>query len=344
MATIFDLVTADSVTAYWEQKIQGMPPYLGDELFPADQKLGLDLKWIKGAKGLPVVLNASSYDAVAKKRDRIGFQQMYAQMPYFKESMDINEELRQQLNIMMQTGNQEFIDSIMSKIFDDNMTLLEAAKAQRERIRMMALTTGAISIASNGQAYDYDYGVPANHKVTAAKSWSDPTADIITEVKEWLDLVEDETGIRPSRAICSRKTFGYLRKNTDIKNAILANNSAAPVSDSKIMQYLLDELELKVVVYTKKCKLENGSESAFVPDDVFVAFPEGALGTGWFGTTPAQSDLMTSKVANVSITDTGVAVTTTEKVDPVTVEEIVSMIYLPSFEAADQIIIADVIK
>ena len=199
-------------------------------------------------------------------------------------------------------------------------------------------------IASNGQAYDYDYGVPANHKVTAAKSWSDPTADIITEVKEWLDLVEDETGIRPSRAICSRKTFGYLRKNTDIKNAILANNSAAPVSDSKIMQYLLDELELKVVVYTKKCKLENGSESAFVPDDVFVAFPEGALGTGWFGTTPAQSDLMTSKVANVSITDTGVAVTTTEKVDPVTVEEIVSMIYLPSFEAADQIIIADVIK
>ena len=70
-------------------------------------------------------------------------------------------------------------------------------------------------------------------------------------------------------------------------------------------------------------------------------FPDGHLGKTWFGTTPAESDLMVGNVANVSITDTGVAVTTVTKADPVQVETIVSMICLPSFEAADQVYIMD---
>ena len=81
----------------------------------------------------------------------------------------------------------------------------------------------------------------------------------------------------------------------------------------------------------------------FVPDDTFILFPEGALGNTWFGTTPEESDLMGGRTANVSLTDVGVAVTTMEKADPVNVETKVTMICLPSFEAADQVVIADVI-
>ena len=67
------------------------------------------------------------------------------------------------------------------------------------------------------------------------------------------------------------------------------------------------------------------------------------MGTGWFGTTPEQSDLMSGSTANVSITDTGVAATTTKETDPVNVNTKVSMIYLPSFETANQVFIGDVI-
>ena len=86
---------------------------------------------------------------------------------------------------------------------------------------------------------------------------------------------------------------------------------------------------------------ENESTIKFMPTDTFVMFPDGNLGTTWFGTTPAESDLMASSVANVSITDTGVAITTVEHADPVNVETIVSMICLPSFEAANQVFILD---
>ena len=63
MPTIFDLVKSQELTAYWETYTKDMPPYLGEELFPADKKLGLDLKWIKGASGLPAVLKPSAFDS-----------------------------------------------------------------------------------------------------------------------------------------------------------------------------------------------------------------------------------------------------------------------------------------
>lgn len=340
--TIFELVTSDQITAYWESQAQNRKPYLGEELFPSQQKLGLSIKWIKGSQGLPVVLKPSAYDVAAKKRDRIGFDKLNMDMPFFKEATYIDEELRQELNKVLETGNQAYIDSIMNQVFNDTTNLLEGAAAQRERMRMMALTTGKISMKANGQNYDYDYGIPDNHMIDSAKAWSDPTATIIDDIRDLMDLIENETGIRPERAVCSRKTFGYIRKNNEIRQAILGSDATAPVSDTKIMDYIMDELKLDVVVYNKKAKDEKGNEFQYVADDTFVIFPQGKLGTGWFGTTPEQSDLMAGSAANVSITDVGVAVTTSKKTDPVNVDTKVSMIYLPSFETADQVGIIDV--
>lgn len=342
MPSIFDLVRSDAIVAYWETLSTQQPPYLGEELFPSQQKLGLDLKWIKGAKGLPIVLLPSAYDVKAKKRDRIGFDKLSAEMPFFKESSMIDEELRQQLNMVIATGNQAYIDSVTNSVFDDEMRLLVGARAQRERMRMQALTTGAISISANGQDYDYDYQIPENHKGTVSTPWSDPSAAIIDDIRESLQTIEDDTGNRPTRAICSPKTWAYFRKNTEIRNAINGNDANSPVKDSRIKDYISEELELEIVSYGKKYKDENGQEQKFVDDDLFVMFPSGALGTSWFGTTPEQSDLMSGTAANVTITDTGVAVTTTKETDPVNVDTKVSMIFLPSFESADEVFILDV--
>lgn len=345
MSTIFELVKAPEITAYWETLAQNRAPYIGEELFPPKKKLGLDLKWLKGSKGLPVALKPSAFDVKSVPRDRLKVDTFSAEMPFFKESMYIEEKNRQELNKILETGNQTYIDTIINTIFDDETTLLEGARAQRERMCMMALTTGLVTIESNGQSYNYDYGVPANHKPTATKSWSDPTADIIDEIRTWLDTVGDDTGIRPKRAICTRKTWGYLRKNDSIvKSIFVLSNGGATVSDERLRTYLLDELEIEVVINDKRYQNENGDTMKFVPDDTFVLFPEGILGNDWFGTTPEESDLMSTAAANVSITDMGVAVTTVKILDPVNVETKVTMINLPDFPTADQIIIADVIK
>lgn len=343
--SIFDLIKAPELTSYWEEHIQDMPPYLGEELFPADKKLGLKLDWIKGANGLPVVLKPSAFDAGAVPRARIGCDKLSTQMPFFKESTYVDEELRQELNMVLETGNQAYIDAVVRRVFADETHLLEGARARREEMRMMALTTGAIAITANGQAYNYDYGMPADHKSTVTTSWSTTTSDPIEDMRTAMDKIEDDTGIRPTRGVCTRKTWGYLRKNEKIIKSIfvLSNGQVSALSDARLSQYLMDELGLELIVYGKRYKNDAGTATQFVPDDTVVLFPSGSLGTTWFGTTPEESDLMGGKVANVSITDVGVAVTTIEKADPVNVETKVTMICLPSFEAADSVYILDVI-
>lgn len=342
--TIFDLMTSQNLTAYWEELVQDEAPYPCEELFPDDKKRGLSLKWLKGSKGLPVVLKTSAFDVHAIPRPRIGFSKLTAEMPYFKESTYIDEELRQELNIVLETGNQAYIDSVMNKIFDDETQLLRGAAATRERMRMMALTTGVITMSNNGQTFTYDYQVPQTHKGNAVVSWKDHTnSDPIEDIRVARELIQDETGMVITRAMCDGKTWRNLRNNEKIKKAIFVmTNGAGAINDNQLRNYIADQLDgLSVVVNDKRYKDESGNAVKFMPEDTFVMFPDGELGKTWFGTTPQESDLMTSNVANVSITDTGVAVTSVQKADPVNVETIVSMICLPSFEAADHIYILD---
>lgn len=344
--TIFDMVTAQALASYWNTMAEQRAPYLGETLFPDRKKRGLSLKWIKGSRGLPVVLAPSAYDVKAKTRDRIGFSDVSTNMPFFKEKLSIDEEMRQELNLVMDSANgQAYIDSIMSNVFDDQTNLLDGARAQRERMRMQLLTSGTIAVSANGQEYNYDYGLDESQKPTVSVSWSDPSADLIGDIESWQDLIEDKTGMRPTRAVFSRKTLGYMLKNTGIINAnfVLSNGKAA-MTESVLKSYLQERLGLSYTVYTKKYVDEQGAAKAYVPDDVFSLFPEGNLGYTWFGTTPEESDLMSGQVSqgvNVSVVDTGVAITTSPIVDPVNVDTKVSMISLPSLEMADYLLIAD---
>ena len=339
--TIFDLMSSEQLVAYWEVLVQDEAPYPCEELFPADKKRGLSLKWIKGSRGLPVVLKTSAFDVHAIPRARVGFDKLTAEMPYFKESTYIDEELRQELNMVLETGNQAYIDSVMNKVFDDETRLLRGASASRERMRMMALTTGVISMTANGQAFAYDYGV--NHTGNASVSWSThATADPIEDIRVAKEQIQDDTGAVITRAMCDGATWRDIRNNEKIKKAVFVlANGAGALSDQQLRNYIMDELEIEVLINDKRYQDEEGNTIKFMPANTFVMFPDGDLGKTWFGTTPAESDLMTGSAANVSITDTGVAVVTAQKVDPVQVETIVSMICLPSFEQADQVYIMD---
>ena len=341
--TIYDLITSKEIASYWEILSQDREPFMGEELFPNDKKLGLELKWLKGSNGLPIVLKASAFDAQAIPRPRIGFDKLSAEMPFFKESKYIDEELRQELNKVMESGNQAYIDAIVNRIFADETELLEGASAQRERMRMMALTTGTISMQGNGQVYEYDYGMNDEHKVNVTVHWSNPAATILDDIRKGIDKIQEDTGVTIERAVCTSKVFGYFRANTEIKKSILVQTDGQGfISDAKIKQFIADELGIQIAINDKRYKDETGAVQRYVTDDIFVMFPSGKLGNTWFGTTPEESDLMTSGVANVTITDTGVAVTTMTKADPVNVETKVTMICLPDFPTADQIYIIDV--
>lgn len=348
MSTIYDIVKAKEVGIYYNEMNKDRAPFLGETLFPLDKKLGLDLKWIKGSKGIPVALKSSAFDAKAEIRDRIGFSEVNTEMPFFKESMLVKESDRQELNKLLgNPANQPYIDLITKNIFDDVTTLVDGGMVQLERMRMQLLSEGKISIMAKGtdgtpKAMDYDYNLSSEQKVNA--DWTSPTSNPVEDILKWMDAAEDRTGSRPIKAVCTRKTWGYLLNNQNIQGELKALGQGNVTITNKMLEnYLLDKLNLRVAINSKKYRSEAGVVSNYFKDDVFTLLPDGNLGNTWFGTTPEESDLMSGATdAEVSIVNKGIAVTTTKETDPVNVKTKASMIALPSFERADEIVIANV--
>jgi hypothetical protein len=342
---IFDLVTAQEISVFYTDFASDREPYLGEELWPAKKQLGLKLESIKAARGLPVVLKASAYDVKAVPRLRKGFEKTSTEMPYFKESMYVDEVTRQELNTVIATGNQTMIDLVLNKVYGDQATLIDAARARREMMRMMLLTTGTVMVSSNGQDYDYDFRVPAQNKVTVTKNWDDPEADIIGDINDGLEVVNSATGTRPSRGVVNRATWLKIKKNKAISAIVYPvtaiSGNALSLTDTQVSSVLSEHCQVELIIYDKRFVDDTGAQIKYVPDNTASFFPSGALGNTYFGTTPQESDLMTGAAANVSIVDTGVSITTTKQIDPVNVETIAAMICLPDLPEAEKILIID---
>lgn len=342
MPTIYDLVTSNNITSYWTEKNQNQQPLLGETLFPTRRVLGTKLEWIKGANDQPVALRPSSYDAKAIRRDRQGIEKAATDMPFFKESMYIDEKLRQDLNNFSATNKPEIVNQILINIYNDEASLINASEVTRERMRMEALTTGTITVSGNGQSFTYDFGVPADNKKTVTTAWSNASADIIGDITSYVDAMKAK-GVTITRAICNSSVAKYFRTNTAIKNAIYVfAQGTVPVTTARAIDYIYNETGVTFYVYDNVYVNESKTAVKYVPDDTVVLMPDGDLGYTNMGTTPEESDLMNNLNASVSIVDNGVAVTTSQTVDPVNVETKVSMVSLPSFEQADKIVIVDV--
>lgn len=345
--TIFDYFTSKALASYYNTRVAelNMQPFLGEELFPARKKMGLNLKWIKGAKGLSTSLSLSAFDVKSTKKDRIGFESLQTRMPFFKNDMLIDEELRQELLIAIEAGNTDYIDTILRNIFDDVTTLLDAAAVARERMRMQLISTGTIVMANNGQEYSYDYGMAEDQKFEASIKWNAEGADPLADVIAMQDVIENKGYARPRRAITSRAVVRALMKNAGIKEAIyVMSNGKVTLTEANVLAYFRDNANLSIAVYDKSYLDEAGVAQRYIPEDLFILIPEGQLGNTWFGTTPEEADLRSGATdAEVTIVDTGVAITTTKTTDPVSVDTKVSQVVMPSFEAADQVIIGEVL-
>lgn len=348
--TIFDLMTTEALQVFWEELAEDRTPNDLLQYFPNAKKSGLDLKWIKGKSGIPTVLRSSAFDVHVIPRPRNSFDQLATEMPFFKESMVINEELRQQFLMLMSSNNQTLIDTVLNRIFNDTIELLIAAASTRERMRALLLTTGIIAFANNGQAFYYDYGMADEQKRNAAVVWTDTAnADPIADFQDAIDYIEQETGSTPATALMNQYTVRLLRSIDSVKNAIFIVNSFVNatniLTDDVVNNYFEATVGVSIRVLKKRFTDENGVVQPYFPNGIVTLVPDGALGNTWFGTTPEEADLQSApNIATVSIVDTGVAITTMKQADPVNVETKVSQICLPSFERVDEVVILDVLN
>lgn len=345
-----DVFNSQAIAANWTEVASNAIPYLGTGFFPAKKKAGLDLKWIKGHKGLPVSLMPSAFDAKATFRDRVGVSFAETEMPFFREAMLIKEKDRQEI-MRVQDSNDPYAQTVLEHIFDDARNLIDGANIVPERMIMQLLApvggNMGIEIKANGVDYTYNYDPDGSWKQdhymaleSAEDKWTAAeTCDPIADMEKALDEQEAKTGTRPEIALMSKATLMLIKNSKKVQMGILAQNVTANVNytTKRVQAYVEEELGIKIVTYNKKYKDEAGTEHAFYPDNMVMLLPNGALGSSWYGTTPEEADLIGGNTgADVSIVNTGVAVTVHQTTHPVNTETIVSEIVLPSFERMNE--------
>ena len=348
--SIFDLISADYIGTYYTEAASNRIPMLGATLFPAVKQTGLDLSWIKGHNGLPVSLAPAAFDAKAPLRDRVGVSKVETEMPFFREAMRVGEKERQELLKAASGMNRAYVMPIINRIYADAQNLVDGADVVAERLRMQMLSTGEAHIVGNdGVGYDYDFGMPAEHKktLTSTAKWDNPQADVFDVLRKAKKKIASDTGATITRAICNSTVWEYLLKNEQIKNDIVTRLGVANgliIDDNYLKQWFSAKLGLTVTVYDKMFKAtQSGASENYFPDDTFTLIPDGTLGNTYHGTTPEEADLMGgASAAQVRIVNTGVAVTTYVEPHPVNSVIVVSDIVLPSFEAIDNIFILTV--
>ncbi|HEM7410735.1 MAG: major capsid protein [Clostridioides difficile] len=337
-----DFINSKEIAKYIKKLPQEM--LIGEALFPRKKQTGMDLKYIKGAKKKPVVLKQSTFDVAVKIRAlKAQIEVKSKRMPFFKESVLVNEEDRQQLLLASQAQNKELLLMIISQIYDNYLALVDGGDMQMERMRMQALADGVINIISEDGDLVFDFEVPSNHKevLTGSATWDNPDADIIGDIQRWMRIMRDEGNPLPKRMVMTSKTFGYFAKNKAIKLDI-DKDGRVILTDEMIKNYLKNKVGLSVAIVSGTYKLEDESEESYFPDNKITFIPDGDLGKTYYGTTPEEADKVYGSKLDCSVVRTGIAITTMRLIDPVTVQTKVSQLGMPSFERADECFFATV--
>lgn len=344
-----DVFDSKAIALNYTEVASNAVPYLGSGFFPPRKKAGLDLKWVKGHRGLPVSLAPSNFDAKSSLRSRIGVSLSETEMAFFRESMLVKEADEQEIMRVEDSGD-PYAAQVLQNIFNDSRTLIDGANVVPERMIMQLLSPIGgnvnIDIAANGTNYAYNYDSTgswkANHYlkiVTAADKWSaSATCDPLRDIETAMDTQEAASGNRPEILLMSKATFKMLKESEKVRSGILAQNVSANVNytSKKVQAFIEEELNVSIIVYSKKFKDETETDQSFYPDNIVMMLPSGALGNTYYGTTPEERTLSSKSGSNVSLVNIGVAVSVTITDDPVSTKTTVSEIVLPSFERMDE--------
>lgn len=353
-----EVVNSASIALSATQDASNDIPFLGLNWFGEKKKSGLDLKWIRTHKGLPVSLKPSNFDALPTIRARGGLKTEKTQMAFFREQMIITEEDAQEID-RIKDENDPYLQGALQSIYDDTNPLVRGAEVVPERMRMSLLSTvnghPVIGIESDGVKYEYDYDPNGEYakdhykKLSGNAMWSDPVnSKPLTDLDNARKALARKGKI-VTYVLMNSNTFQLLLESNQVKNAILAQNLTANIelTDDAVMSIVKARTKLTIVLYDKMYaqQEDDGTETEhyFYPDGKVTLLPSGQLGSTWFGTTPEERTASQVADVDVSMYGLGIAVATKTEYGPPAITSVTaSMITLPSYEGMDSTYVIEV--
>ncbi len=302
MAILWDaLVRPDDLTTFM-RNVPVRQEYVLNQIFP-DRMIQDEEVTLRDVTLTQRTAKFRAYDAPPAPGKRDTFTRRSVKLPAISQMLSSGEVDRRRLAIAQARGRSDA--ALLQAIYDDAQNNVESIQNRIELTRGDLLNDGKVTIDENGVTIEADFGVPGGQIVTTSTSWANPSADILGDIRTWVQSYRAVTGYRPGSMVMSEDIYYYMLKNTAIKNLYVTQGVAAPFLSQQQVAATLQTYGLPPVKFTYDAQVSvDGVSTAVLPQTkVWFLPPDGTeLGyTAWgltvTGQEIANTGLMTYEAA-----------------------------------------------
>lgn len=278
------------------------------------------------------------------ERDVTGGKQV--NLPPLSSSIGVGELERLRLQFA-QTGGTNTA-ALVQAIYNDAENLTNEVLARVELARGDVLTDGKFTLAGEGGLFmEADFGVPAAHLVTAATVWSDPAADIIANLTDWVNVYIATNGQAPGGMIVSQRVLSAMLRNPAIRTLAASLAGAPGIVSRPALDGSLDAFGLPPISLVYNTKVDvDGVSTSVIPDDRVIFIPQNPTDLGYtaFGISATALELVTSNRAELSFSQAaGIVGVVVKDGPPFRETTFVDAVGMPVLANANLLFVADVL-
>lgn len=220
-----------------------------------------------GGTGLADAGSFRAYDAESTIVRRQAINRILGELPPISLKMRMSEYDQLRLR-----ANPE--SAIFDQILNDGMTLARDTEARVEVARGQLLATGKVPIPELGGTV-VDFGRAPAHTTTAATLWSNPAADILSDLMTWRDVYLATNGVDPGGLLVSRQVWNLMLRNQSVRNQIFPGASQPSITTTASLNSMLESEGLPPVqLYQAQVNVRSTTTGALTPTRVI---PQGVL-------------------------------------------------------------------
>jgi hypothetical protein len=258
-------------------------------------------------------------------------------------SIGVGEYERLQLEFARTGGTNSA--ALANAVYNDAETLTNEVLNRLDQAWGDVLSDGVLSINEEGFQGEADFGVPANHKVTASTLWTTNTAKALTDYLAWNDTYAATNGSVPGAARLSTRAARLFQTNPEVVAAVHGTTGRTRVTLAQLNDLLASEGLAPVQILPIKQYDVDGVATPVIADDRILFTPEnlGDLGYTAWGVSATALELVNSNHADLSFQNApGVVGVVLKEGPPFRQTTFVDAVAMPVLADARRLMVADV--
>jgi hypothetical protein len=176
----------------------------------------VDIDVVRGNRKLASFVKPISQGEIV---ERLGYSTKSIKAPYIKEKVSINTDniLSRLAGNTIYMGNSSPAQRAAQELAKDLIYLQELITRREEWMASSLLQAGKITLTQQYEGIEIDFSMDGDHIASADTMWSESTSTPIQDLREWCQMIAQDSGLVPDTCILGSDALNALWDNAQIR-------------------------------------------------------------------------------------------------------------------------------